>query len=177
MILGPIQEEDKKLIQSVILMTCPSVVVEFGTNRGESALAILEVLQGKLYSFDIDKIQNIRHPNFIFIHRGQETYNLTEPVDIVFFDGAHNLELNIQAYLKIEPYLTPGAIIIVHDTGTWKEMFVDNGGYMTSEGYIHQPDERKFVNWLTGWNKIHFHTHKEVRHGITLLQRNKDLLV
>jgi predicted O-methyltransferase YrrM len=175
--LGPIQPEDKKLLQSLILMTCPGVVVEFGTHRGESALAILEVLEGKLYSFDIDKIQNIIHPNFKFINRGQETYDLDLPVDMVFFDGAHNLDLNIQAFKKIEPYLTDNALIVVHDTGTWKEMFEDNGAYLIEEGYIHQPDERKFVNWLTGWSKIHLHTHKVMRHGMTILQRNKELVV
>lgn len=172
--LGAIQEEDKKLIQAVIKMTCPEVVVEFGTQFGESARAILEVLDGHLYSYDIVKVQDIKHPNFTFIHDKQENYNLTIPVDIVFFDGSHNLESNIQTYHKIKPYLKKTSLILVHDTGLWQERFVDTGGYSNDEGYLHRPDERKFVNWLD-LNKIHLHTTKEVRHGMTILQQKFDL--
>lgn len=174
--LGPIQPEDRELIKAIIKMTCPDVVVEFGTQFGESARTILEVLQGHLYSYDINNVHDIKHPNFTFINDRQEKYKLTIPVDIVFFDGSHNLESNIQTYEKIKPYLKPESLILVHDTGLWKERFVDNGGYSNKDGYLHQPDERKFVNWLD-LNKIHLHTTKEVRHGMTILQNKFDLSI
>jgi cephalosporin hydroxylase len=174
MILGPIQNEDILLIQAIMHMTCPSVVVEFGTQTGVSTNAILDVLKGHLYSFDPHKQHNIEHPNFTFINDVQENYALTVPVDVVFFDGSHNYDSNMLAYQKIEPFLSKESIIIVHDTGLWEKPFVQNGGYANAEGYLHQPHERRFVNDLR-LNKIHLHTMKEVRHGMTILQKPYEL--
>lgn len=174
MILGPIQPEDKDLIQAIIKMTCPKVVVEFGTQTGVSSQAMLDVLNGTLYSFDPIKQHKLAHPNFIFVQKPQEHYDLKVPVDLVFFDGSHNLESNLRAYELIEPFLTPQALILVHDTGLWKEPWVQNGGYSNEEGFLHQPDERKFVNMLN-LNKIHLHTFEEVRHGMTILQKPLEL--
>jgi hypothetical protein len=174
--LGAIQEEDKLLIQSIIKMICPKVVVEFGTQRGVSTQAILEVLDGTLYSFDPYKQHHIEHPNLVFINDNQENYNLTVPIDLVFFDGSHNLDSNLETYEKIKPFLKKESLILVHDTGLWEKEFVPNGGYSNKEGFLHQPDERKFVNQLK-LNKIHLHTTKEIRHGMTILQQNFDLSI
>lgn len=174
--LGAIQPEDKDLIQSLIKMTCPKVVVEFGTQRGVSTQAILDVLEGTLYSFDPHKQHYIEHPNLVFIEDKQENYNLDVQVDIVFFDGSHELFSNLTAYNKIKPYLKKESLILVHDTGLWEKEFEPNGGYSIQEGFLHQPDERKFVNALK-LNKIHLHTTKEIRHGMTILQQPFDLSV
>jgi hypothetical protein len=78
-------------------------------------------------------------------------------------------------------------LIIVHDTGAWygklKGSKTPEGyfvGGKASAGYIHRPDERRFVNYIRenmeGFDQIHLHSTSKFRHGLTVLQRNVDAL-
>ena len=178
--LGKIQDEDVLLLQAIIKMTCPSKLVELGYLNGYSTRKFLEVMRpdAKLISYDNTvRNSNIVDSRFTFKNLSQTDYE-EEDVDFIFFDASHNFELNIETLKKVENTLNNGAIIAVHDTGLWNEMVMDTiEGYWIENGYAHRPDERKFVAWIKDHYKdyqiINFHTLKELRHGITLLQKYK----
>ena len=183
--LGPLLEEDAALLQGAILMTDPQQVVEFGFLRGHSARIMLEVMSEKatLTSYDNTTVSNIPNdPRFTLVRRGQEDYLPTPGVDFVFLDASHDLELNQKTWKLLQGALSETAIVAVHDTGAWFDNVFDfNLGYATDAGYLHCPDERKFMNWIKkeypDWQQIHFGTTRRINHGITLLQKYYPLSV
>jgi predicted O-methyltransferase YrrM len=184
--LGPILKEEALLLQSVIKMTNPKVLVEFGYFFGASAKAMLEVMDqdATLHSFDNTKNPSLPDKRFVFHHQSQEEVEGIENIDFVFLDASHDLELNQKTFLKLESFLTPKAIIAVHDTGAWCDgnVFELGRGHQVDEGWAHAPDERRFVNWIgekfpIKWQVIHLHSSRQVRHGITLLQKYNQLSV
>jgi len=178
--LGPIQKEDELLLKAIIKMTNPKKCVELGFFNGFSAKTMLDALEqdAKLISYDNTVHGNINDKRFTFKYKSQVEYEENN-VDLVFFDASHDLQLNIATFLKVIPSLNNKAIIAIHDTGAWKEMILDTGGYFIKEGYLHRPDERKFVNWIKEnypeFQQIHFHSLSKIRHGMTLLQRYSKL--
>lgn len=179
--LGNIQEEDVLLIQAVIRMTAPLKCVEFGYLNGFSAQSMLNVMRpdAKLISYDNSIIGNIQDPRFTFKHKSQTEYE-EEGIDFVFFDASHDFELNRETFNKVVGTLNDGAIVAVHDTGLWNEMVLDTGGHWVGGGYAHRVGEREFVNWVSkthSFKPIHFHSMRELRHGMTLLQKNDKLKI
>lgn len=183
--LGPILEEDVLFLQAIIKMTTPKVLIEFGHFWGKSAKAMLEAMDSKavLHSYDNTKDSNIgENPQFIFHRESQECVEGIKDIDFIFLDASHELELNQQTFLKVLSNLSPKAIIAVHDTGTWigGNVFNAEQGFLRDDGqYVHCPEELEFVNWIKkefpDWQQIHFHSSREVRHGMTLLQKYKSL--
>lgn len=179
--LGPIQQEDKLVLQALIKMTCPKVLVEFGFLRGDSARAILEVMRSdaKLISYDTHPIGIIEDPRLTIVVDSQENFRSSELVDFIFLDASHDEMLNRATFRKLEPLLNDDALIIVHDTGLWKDKLMDTGGQFVDGGYAHRPQERLFVNWIHEYHpefqQIHLHTLHENRHGLTVLQKYKTL--
>lgn len=171
--LGPIQDEDVLLLQAVIKMTCPVNLVELGYLNGYSTKKILEVMRpdAKLTSYD-NTVQDspIQDERFIFKNKSQIECD-EKQIDFIFFDASHDFEINRSTFNRLD--LSENAIIAVHDTGLWNEMILDTGGYWVGNGYAHRPGEIMFVKWLKekGYNAINFHTLKETRHGMTLLQK------
>lgn len=49
-------------------------------------------------------------------------------------------------------------------------------GDSAESGYVHRPDERKFVNYIRetrlDFDQIHLHSRTKLGHGLTLMQRN-----
>lgn len=179
--LGKIQKEDELLIQAIIKMTCPLKLVELGYLNGYSTGIILDSMRpdARLISYDNTTQSKTNDPRFTFKHLSQEDYE-EENVDLIFFDASHDFELNKNTFNKVYPTLNEGAIVIVHDTGLWDKMVLDTGGKWIGKGYAHRLGERLFVNWIhdnSGMQTIHFHTLKETRHGITILQKYKELEV
>lgn len=173
MVLGPIQDEDVLLLQAVIKMTCPVQLVELGYLNGFSTTKMLEVMHSdaKLTSYDNSLHDSaIKDERFIFKNKSQTECD-EKQIDFIFFDASHDFEINVETFNKLD--LADKAIIAVHDTGLWNEMVMDTGGHWIGEGYAHRPGERQFVEWLKekGYNAIDFHTLKETRHGMTLLQK------
>ena len=173
--LGPIQNEDVLLLQAVIKMTCPINLVELGYLNGYSTSKLLEVMlpEAKLTSYDNTvRVSNVTDERFTFKNQSQTEVNETD-IDFIFFDASHDLKINIETWKNLK--LTDNAIIAIHDTGLWNKMVMDTGGYWLDEGYAHRPDETLFVNWLKEnyqeYQVINFHTTKQTRHGITLLQK------
>jgi len=181
--LGPLLNEDSKFLQSIIQMTTPKVVVEFGHLWGDSAKAMLKVMEkdAVLHSYDNTKDAQIPDNRFIFHKQSQEEVNLTD-IDFVFLDASHYLDLNQKTFLKLKDNMTPKGIIAVHDTGTWVggNVFDAERGHEGKNGeWVHCPEELEFMNWIKQehpeWQQIHFHSSRKVRHGITLLQKYQSL--
>jgi len=175
--LGPIQDCDVLLLQAVIKMTCPIQLVELGYLNGYSTRKILEAMRpdAKLTSYDSTVHgSNIIDERFTFKNQSQTEVS-EQDIDFIFFDASHDLEINKETWNNLN--LTENAIIAIHDTGLWDKMVMDTGGHWIDNGYAHRPDERAFVNWLIekDYQAINFHTLKETRHGITLLQKKKPL--
>lgn len=180
--IGPIQFEDKLLLSAVLRMTVPTMCVELGFLKGESAGLILESIPAtsRLISYDTNPIGSIDDDRFTLKIQDQSTCN-EQDIDFIFFDASHDLEQNITTFKNIESNLNEGCIIAIHDTGLWNKKVFDTNGYYIGDEYAHQPDERKFVNWIKQYNSefqiINLHTTKETRHGVTLIQKYKQLTI
>lgn len=186
--LGPILDEEKDLLQAIIKMHNPDVVVEFGFFWGKSSLAMLEVMHedALLYSYDKDRKEDDalkkmnNHPHFKFFKKDQTEFHPIDvnyaKIDLVFIDASHNFDKNCQTYQLLLPFLAERAIIIVHDTGLWKENYYNvNWGKNVYAGFSHNPEERRFVNWIhlnyPEWQQIHLNNTKRLNHGMTIMQR------
>ncbi len=203
---GPMQREEALLLFAVVRVTRPRTLIEFGFSGGRSAFNFLQAMppESRLYSYDtndgsarIAKEYFTRDPRFRFLHKSQTEFNAGDiqsaPVDFVLFDGAHNLELNMQAFERIRPALSPGAIVAVHDTGLWARAHITATQQKVIElwgGSWIEPDlfqantpkeEREFVNWVKSahpeWQAMHFHSVNCLRYGITMLQRGSLLQI
>lgn len=178
-VLGPMMPCEASLLRYLIEVVRPNNVVEFGYFNGYSSEQILAGLgpNGRLTSYDIEpKPTVIQHPQFTFVHKNMRDYDSPNVVDFVLFDASHNLNDSTTAFLRMN--LHPKAIIVVHDTGSWNANYFPDHRPLNRDldgGFIHQPDEIKFVNWLKrhGWDVINLGTLVEPRHGLSILQRNQ----
>lgn len=198
-VTGPLQRDEALLLFSLTKVLRPAVIVEFGFHYGHSAFNFLEAVSPAchLYSYDIDDTAERiarerfrRFPNFHFLRKSQADFCAADigdrRIDLCFLDASHQLELNQATLRKLEGSLSEGAVIIVHDTGTWvKEYFspihaklaVDLPGNWISQSEF-QPckGEREFVNWVLtncpGFNEIHLHSKRTLRNGMTLIQKS-----
>jgi predicted O-methyltransferase YrrM len=202
---GPLQRDEALLLYALTRATRPRIIAEFGFLYGRSAFNFLQAMDpgAHLYSFDVSDDAAAAaadlfsdHPAFTFHQISQTDLEAAHvgggPVDLVLLDAAHELELNQQTFARLEPLLATDGIVAVHDTGTWRReqmlalhhahaAVVGDVGWLSEDEFQHQPDERRFVNWVLedhgGFDVIHFHTTAVVRHGLTLLQRRRPLQV
>ena len=200
--IGPLQRDEAIALFGIIRTLRPRVLVEFGFFHGHSAFNFLQALpeDGRLYSYDIDedsikraKTEFTFDRRFSFIGKSQTEFDPgdigNQQIDFVFFDAAHELELNIETFKRILPHLAPDAMIAIHDTGLWHrahfgvphEIFTREypGVWQSEDLYAHQPGERAFVDWIVAANHgiaaIHLHSTRTLRHGFSLLQRTRQL--
>ncbi len=117
----------------------PKVVVEAGTYRGRSALAIANILrlneQGVLYTADpVNRVaESLAHPDLATIlphiryHEGdflEMLATITEPVDLAYLDASHkdNPHMRRDHCEALASKLSPGALVFVDDTeGDWED--------------------------------------------------------
>jgi len=183
-LLGPLLDQDAKLLQGIIQMTNPKILVEFGYFRGDSARAMLEAMDedAELHSFDNTKNPVVEDTRFHFYQKSQDEIEGIENIDFVFIDASHEFELNKKTFEKLRHIMSEKGIIAIHDTGTWigGNVFNAEEGYSNAKGeWLHCPGEIDFVNWIKErypcWQQIHLHSSRQVRHGITLLQKSIEL--
>lgn len=189
--LGPVMKSEEQLLGAICNLIDPKVIVEFGFYNGTSAKAMLESCDWdtKMYSYDIldrkeiAKIVDIRHT---FIQKDMKLFEASDisnqNIDLVFFDASHELNDTIVAYERIKPLLTPKSIILVHDTGAYREEVfnpsqLDYIKKVENSIVYHCPDEHIFIQKLKdqGYNVINFTCLSKIRHGIAVLQREFDL--
>ena len=202
--IGPLQRDEAIALFGIIRSLRPKVVVEFGFFHGHSAFNFLRALpaDGQLFSYDIDE-DSIRRAGrefgfdrrFTFVGKSQVDFDASDIggqlIDFVFFDAAHELELNIATFARIVDRLAPDAMIAIHDTGLWQREHFSPihatftgeypGVWVNEDLYAHQPGERAFVNWIVAgphrFSGIHLHSTRTLRHGLSLLQRQRELAV
>jgi predicted O-methyltransferase YrrM len=201
---GPLQRDEALLLHALVRVLRPKVVVEFGFLGGHSALNFLTALPpgSRLYSFDIDPHSEAAARNFFgdrgdfrFLRKSQAHIAAADvdggPIDLVFLDASHDLELNRRTFERLQDLLAEDAVVVVHDTGTWtpahmRELHRDYAAaepdwWISGEEYAHQPDEREFVNWVREahprFAQVNLHTQRALRHGMTVLQRSSALPV
>lgn len=198
--LGPLQRDEARLLLSLIQVVRPQTVVEFGFSSGVSAFNFLQALgkDAHLYSYDIGEYsRKIAHTafrgykNFHFFHKSQDAFSPEDiegkKIDFAFIDGAHDEAINQRTFKAILPHLSETAIIAVHDTGTWnKKHFLpihQEYAARMPENWLNKDEfqvfveERRFTNWIADtypeFQLIHLHSQRCLRHGLTLLQRNR----
>ncbi len=194
---GPIQRDEALLLFALVRVLRPRVVVEFGFHRGHSALNFLLALppDGEIHSYDVtESAEQVASrlfagtAKFHYHHKSQESFTLADvggkEIDLVFFDAAHDLSLNVATFEKLRPCLAPRAVLAVHDTGTWRRTHMRHEhlawaadrphGWLSAEEYAPWDEERRFVNWLrdthSELSQLHLHSDRTLRHGLTLLQ-------
>jgi predicted O-methyltransferase YrrM len=200
--LGPIQRDEALFLMGIVRTIRPKTIVEFGFSRGHSALNFLQALDGngELYSYDISNASAdcaakkfSKKKNFHFVKKSQEQFSPTDIrgrlIDFVFFDGSHVNITGQITFKAILPSLAENAIVAVHDTGVWqREHFLPDHdqfqkrypeGWLNGQEFQHRKEEREFVNWIAEnypeFQLIHFHSSNCIRHGITLMQRQRIL--
>lgn len=200
--IGPLQRDEAIALFGIVRTLRPKVVVEFGFFHGHSAFNFLQAMtpDAQLYSYDIDAESQRRaltefafDQRFHFLAKSQTDFAAEDignrKIDFVFFDAAHELDLNQATFRKILPHLAAEAMVAVHDTGLWHRRhfgtihreFVEEmpGEWESADLYAHQPGEREFIDWIQatepGFGALHFHTSETLRHGFTLLQRQRRL--
>lgn len=183
-VLGPLLKEDAEFLKAIIKMTNPKKVVEFGYFWGDSSREMLSVMDqdAELHSFDNTKNPVITDKRLHFYCKSQEDIEGIFDIDFVFLDASHELDLNQKTFEKLKDCMSDKGIIAIHDTGTWigGNVFNADLGHLNKKGeWVHCPDEIDFVNWIKEkypeWQQIHFHSSRDVRHGITLLQKSVNL--
>lgn len=203
--IGPLQQPEALLLYSIVKMTLPQTIVEFGFFNGHSAFNFLQAMpkNAQLYSYEISDKSAKRAAKefpkdgrFKFLHKSQTEFCPADidkrTVDLVFFDAAHDLKLNQQTFELIYPSLSAEAILCIHDTGLWnKEYFLDihstfvheqgNKHWINESSYAHQNEERMFLNWILdtypAFQAVHFHSMQTLRHGLSILQQNRKLTI
>lgn len=182
--LGPLLEQDAEFLKAIIKMTTPKVLIEFGHFLGHSAKAMLSVMgpDAILHSFDNTRGPGVYDSRFVFHNESQEVDHGITDIDFIFLDASHYLDLNKKTFLNFKDRLSDKAIIAIHDTGTWigGNVFDAERGHLNQKGeWVHCPEEIDFVNWIREeypeFDQIHFHSSRQVRHGITLLQKRVNL--
>ena len=200
--IGPLQRDEALFLHGLIRVLRPAIVVEFGFSTGHSAFNFLQAMdgQGELFSYDIADLSATvadagfsGFNNFHFLKKSQADFSWDDidrrPIDFVFIDASHNVELNQKTFQALLPALREEAIIAVHDTGTWvkehfsakNRIFVELGGgrWVNDQEVEHTPEERVFVNWIAAahpeFQVIHCHSKNCLRHGLTLIQRKRAL--
>ncbi|RYE37348.1 MAG: class I SAM-dependent methyltransferase, partial [Hyphomicrobiales bacterium] len=198
--IGPLQRDEAIALFGIVRTLQPKVVVEFGFFHGHSAFNFLQAMtpDAELFSYDIDAESQRRAQDELgfdarlhFFAKSQTDFAADDiggkPIDFVFFDAAHELDLNQLTFQKILPHLAADAMIAVHDTGLWHRAhfgelhreFVEEmpGKWESADCYAHQPGEREFIDWIRtiepAFGALHFHSTATLRHGFSLLQRQR----
>lgn len=196
---GAILKDEALLIYALIKMIRPKVVVEFGFSRGHSSLNFLEALDetAEFHSYDISssaaeiaKVFQARN-NFHFHLKSQLDFDAEDvghkKVDLVYFDAVYDAELNMATLQKLMPSLSDNALLILHDTDTWKKHQMDDThvayagkrpqNWLNENEFQQQKGQREFsnaiVNTLPEFSVIHLHGIGILRSGFTLVQRKK----
>lgn len=107
-------------------------IVELGTRRGESTIALLSAAKeigGKVYSIDIDpclvakeRIKTLGlQEHWVFIQGDDLKVEWETPIDHLFIDTTHMFDQTLKELEKWEPFVKHGGIITIHDIVTFPE--------------------------------------------------------
>lgn len=192
-----IQNDEALFLYSLVKLIAPKIIIEIGFLEGYSTINFLAAMSpdGSVYSFDPDtnsakKSNKIKDKRFKFINKQGQDFSPKDInknlIDLVFLDASHDLKENIEIFENISRSFSPNCIVVIHDTGLYNDSLKENHwttpkGFMIGKGYAHQPDERRFVNYLKTkfpeFQQINLHSLNVGRLGMTILQKYQVLEV
>jgi len=193
---GPIQDDEALFLYSIIRCKRISRILEIGGLSGYSAKNFLEALKfpgnnGILYTCDINEVPKQSDNHKILTKDGRD---LTiddidnKPIDMIFFDCHDMVQMDIYHRLLNSNIINDKTIIALHDTNLHFTQFHPDAKFIPSEnGYVGCGwVERVMVNQFKdlGYDIFNIFTDASnhsidfpFRHGITVCQKNKKLLV
>lgn len=108
-----------EVIQFIMYLTRaikPKYVIETGTCFAYTTNAIATALErGKIVTCDPEKQWIELHERAEYLQCPSLEVIPTEPIDLLFLDSLP--ELRVQEYFHFKPYLSPRAVVVIHDTG------------------------------------------------------------
>lgn len=193
---GPIQDDEALFLFGVVRGRCIRTVLELGGLSGYSATNFLRAVAespggGKVFTVDLDPVPKLA-PNHFPIQKDARDLAIEdvhgEPLGLVFFD-CHDYDAQMAAYAAMVDagLVTRDTVLALHDTNTHPRQTV-NWAYATSQGWVHQPAERRMVNAFRamGYDAFLLHTDPAAhehegalpyRHGVALCTRVAELEV
>jgi len=189
-VLGPIQDDEALFLYSIIRGMRLKTVLEVGFGDGYSAKNFLKAVDGNglVISIEIGNIYKIQENHIPICKDASLIERKDLPIDkldFIFFDCHHyDAQMILFNRLKDFDIITDDTILALHDTNTWPKNY--RYGYDTDQGWVHQPAERKMVNYFCdiGYSPFCLHTRPEVhnedfpfRHGVTVMKKFKTLSI
>ena len=191
-VIGPIQDDEALFLYSIIVGMRLKTVFEIGGLSGYSAANFLAAVgqTGRVFTVDINPVQS-RSPNHICIQKDvrqicHADLNYSH-IDMIFFD-CHMYDEQMIAYHNLSACgaIDDSTVIALHDTNLHYEGFLTEGCRYTqiTDGYIHQPVERRMVNTFSdlGYDAFYLHTSRDrhslefpFRHGVTVMNKRQRL--
>jgi hypothetical protein len=192
-LLYTLQDDEALVLYALIRCMRLKTIIECGTIEPTSTINFLKALDGD------GNLISITSPNFpissndsrhsVFA-KDMSDLSISEfpstPIDLIYFDG-QRYPFQMRMYLQLREWglLSEKVILAIHDTNCHPVCLL-NGSQEVTEGFVHSSHARLLVN---DFNKIGFqsfclHTsrnqhssHFPCRHGLTLMQRFKNLAV
>lgn len=187
--LGPIQDDEALFLYALIIGMRIKSVFEIGGLHGYSTTNFLKAVGEDGIVFTCDWI-NIKKINQNHITIRKNALNVTpedvnnHPIELIFFDcHSYDIQMGVLDRFIKNGLITEESVIALHDTNTHPQKNTGKA-YLTSQGYVFQPDERKMANTLVerGYHAFSLHSkntkHPGIdgqlfRHGLTILTRFK----
>lgn len=175
---GPIQDDEALLMYAVIRCMRLKTVIEIGGLAGYSATNFLAAVgaTGHVTTIDIQHVPQLADNHRVVVCPvGELDPAQLSPCDFVFFD-CHDYDGQVAFFDRAVRARIIGAqtIIALHDTGLHPTA-VFPWAYKIVGGWVHQPAERRLVNYLRSLGYCSFCAHADDkvphRHGLTLMQR------
>lgn len=120
--------EEGRCLYKLVRLYRPKTILEVGTGHGYSTAWIAEAMSSSdtLYTIDWQDYVNTKWPkkDIRVIHGelGGCLDLLPSSIDFAFLDSQHQIEKIVADVELIEPRLTDGALVVVHDTEYAPEM-------------------------------------------------------
>lgn len=183
--LGPVAQSDAMLLGALCQLTDPKVIVEFGFLKGHATRAMLDNVDtdARILTYEIeDRAQyETKDPRHLIVYDDMKNFNPSllagRKIDLVLFDASHVWKDSIGAWGKVWPHIRKGGLVVVHDTGGYKNYNPKFPIQTEWKGHIIAcPDEHDFLDHLKGdgWSVVNLVCTSKIRHGIAVLQKEYD---
>lgn len=189
-VLGPIQDDEALFLYALIRCMLLRRVLEVGGGTGYSARNFCRAVgpRGLVVTVNDAPLEPVATNHVVLVGVGANTISESfGPLDLVFFD-CHNFDFQMQFLRNLQAVggVTEATLLALHDTNLHPAKVVSWSCRQVDGGFVHQPAERRMVNWLRdeGYEALNVHTVRDrhdaslpYRHGLTILSKNRMLPV